>query len=50
MKLSTLLKKKSINEATARLSDLLKQVANGSTSRIGSTKVDKKTEEKLLKI
>ena len=50
MKLSTLLKKKSINEATARLSDLLKQVANGSTSRIGSTKVDKKTAEKLLKI
>lgn len=50
MKLSTLLKKKSLNEATARLSDLLKQVANGSTSRIGSTKVDKKTAEKLLKI
>ena len=50
MKLSTLLKKKSVNEATARLSDLLKQVANGSTSRIGSTKVDKKTAEKLLKI
>jgi len=50
MKLSTLLKKKSINEATARLSDLLKQVASGSTSRIGSTKVDKKTAEKLLKI
>ena len=50
MKLSTLLKKKSINEAAARLSDLLKQVASGSTSRIGSTKVDKKTAEKLLKI
>ena len=50
MKLSTLLKKKSLNEAAARLSDLLKQVANGSTSRIGSTKVDKKTAEKLLKI
>ena len=50
MKLSTLLKKKSVNEATARLSDLLKQVASGSTSRIGSTKVDKKTAEKLLKI
>ena len=50
MKLSTLLKKKSLSEATARLSDLLKQVANGSTSRIGSTKVDKKTAEKLLKI
>jgi transcriptional regulator with XRE-family HTH domain len=50
MKLSTLLKKKSVNEAAARLSDLLKQVANGSTSRIGSTKVDKKTAEKLLKI
>lgn len=50
MKLSTLLKKKSLNEATARLSDLLKQVANGSTSRIGSTKIDKKTAEKLLKI
>ena len=50
MKLSTLLKKKSVNEAAARLSDLLKQVASGSTSRIGSTKVDKKTAEKLLKI
>lgn len=50
MKLSTLLKKKSVNEAAARLSDLLKQVASGSTSRIGSTKVDKKTAEKLLKL
>jgi hypothetical protein len=50
MRLTNLLKKKSLSEATARLSDLLKQVANGSTSRIGSTKVDKKTAEKLLKL
>jgi len=46
---STNLKKK-VNEANVKLSDLLKSVLNGHTSRVGSTKVDKKTAEKLLKI
>ena len=46
---STNLKKK-VNEANVKLSDLLKGVVDGSTSRVGSTKVDKKTAEKLLKL
>jgi DNA-directed RNA polymerase subunit K/omega len=50
MKLSNLILKKKVNEATVKLSDLLKSVVDGSTSRVGSTKVDKKTAEKLLKL
>jgi len=50
MKLSNLILKKKVNEANVKLSDLLKSVVDGSTSRVGSTKVDKKTAEKLLKI
>ena len=50
MKLSNLILKKKVNEANVKLSDLLKSVVDGSTSRVGSTKVDKKTAEKLLKL
>ena len=50
MKLSNLILKKKVNEAKVKLSDLLKSVLNGHTSRVGSTKVDKKTAEKLLKL
>jgi hypothetical protein len=50
MKLSNLISKKKVNEANVKLSDLLKSVVDGSTSRVGSTKVDKKTAEKLLKL